>query len=295
MDRFWGSYAPNRRMVAHLSKPGPGSAVVFGGLAVYLAWSMLRQVFVETLPPDVALGQTRLGFVLNAAFFALLIIFTAGMARRVHGIDPLRLLGDGTRFLGDFRRVLVATGGFYAGLVLLSGDFSGGEMRPLLGWLAFLPVAFVVIGIQTLAEEYLFRGYAHHFASVLLARPLAWMVIPSLLFGLTHVFNDLSSPLAAATYIATIFAFGLACVDLTARTGSLGAPWGLHLAYNMFAICLYAEEDGFMSGAALFLYPSLGGDGNGGAAPAGLLLLWTLQNLVFIGVLWLIARTAVRR
>lgn len=292
MDRFWGSYAANRRLVSYLRDPGLVALMIFGALAIYLGWSLLRQAFLATLPPETGWGENRVGFLLNASFFAFLIFFTALAARRLHGIDPRRFLGDGRRFFDDFRRVLFAIIAFYGAYVIFTGDFSGAEMRPVGGWLAFLPFAFVAIGVQTLGEEFFFRGYLHHLACAHFARRVVWMVVPSALFAASHVFNDTSSVFASITYMVWVLAFGLACVDLTARTGSLGAAWAFHLAYNLFAICIVGEDGGFMSAGALYLFPAW----PSGAMPEpAVLIIWTFQHLLFLFVLWLVARNALQR
>ncbi|MEL6691100.1 MAG: CPBP family intramembrane glutamic endopeptidase [Pseudomonadota bacterium] len=292
MGRFWGTYAANRRLVSYLRTPGAPGLVIFGGLAIYLSWSFLRQAFIAILPPETGWGETGIGFVLNAGFFAVLVSLTAVVARRLHGIDPRCFLGDGQRFWADFGRVLAAVCGAYLAFILVMGDFGGAQMRPLGQWLAFLPFAFLAIGVQTLGEEFFFRGYLHHLACAHFSRKAVWMVAPSVLFAASHVFNDTSSVFASFTYMLWVFAFGLATVDLTARTGSLGAAWGFHLAYNMFAICLFAEEGGFMSAGALYVYPPWPGEASPDAA---ILMFWTLQHLTFLLVLWLVARNALKR
>ncbi|MCH2076309.1 MAG: CPBP family intramembrane metalloprotease [Rhodobacteraceae bacterium] len=292
MDRFWGNYAPNRRIISYLRSPGEPGLALLGGLTAYLGWSLLRQAFLAALPPETGWGEMAIGFLLNAGFFGVLTALTALLARRLHGIDPRRFLGDGRRFFSDFWRVLAAVTAAYLAFILLMGDFTGAEMRPLGPWLAFLPLAFFAIGIQTLGEEFFFRGYLHHMACAHFTRVAVWMVAPSAVFAASHVFNDTSSVFASLTYMTWVLAFGLACVDLTARTGSLGAAWGLHLAYNMFAICLFAEEGGFMSAGALFVYAPWPG---GGVPDPVILLFWTLQHLIFLLVLWLAARHALKR
>ena len=48
--------------------------------------------------------------------------------------------------------------------------------------------------------------------------------------------------------------FGLVAADITARTGSIGAAWGLHFANNTFAILILAVQ-GTIPGLALFHTP----------------------------------------
>ncbi|MEM9523651.1 MAG: CPBP family intramembrane glutamic endopeptidase, partial [Pseudomonadota bacterium] len=71
-------------------------------------------------------------------------------------------------------------------------------------------------------------------------------------FGLAHFDPEAKTnvwPIIAATGV-----FGLAAADLTARTGSIGAGWGLHLANNLHAVALISLP-GPLSGLALYVTP----------------------------------------
>ncbi|MEM6277317.1 MAG: type II CAAX endopeptidase family protein [Pseudomonadota bacterium] len=295
MARSGDRYGPNRRLTAYLRNPGAPATVIFGALAAYIGWSLLRQAFISALPPDTGWGETRIGFLLNAGFFAVLISFTALTAQRLHGIDPRRFLGDRRIFWSDMRAVSTWIGSFYLALfavyAFVFDSFAAAEMRSLPAWLAFLPFACGAIAVQTLAEEVFYRGYLHHFASRFFRSPWGWLIVPSLAFGVAHVFNDTTSFGTVFTYIAYVTCFGVAAADLTARTGSLGAAWGLHFANNVFVICVSAEEGGFMSGAALYIFQPLLQD----YVPDGAALTLSLvYNLMFLLVMWLLARNALR-
>ncbi|MEM9853209.1 MAG: CPBP family intramembrane glutamic endopeptidase [Pseudomonadota bacterium] len=293
MPRELRAYAPNARQTAYLSdRLKPASAFLFAALTVFLGWFFVRQTLFIFLPEGSLQGETRLGFTAHMAIFALLAFFTMRAARYLHSVDWRFFLGDPARLLPDFLRVLGACAAIYAILIAMGLDPSLATMRPLAGWLAFLPLALVLIFLQTGAEELFFRGYIHHFATVYLKEPLLWLAVPSAIFGLSHVFNDTSTAAAAFAYIIWTFAFGVACVDLTARTGSLGAAWGLHFAVNVAALGLASEEGAPMSAAALFLFPARSED----YAPDGSVALISLVfELFFLAVLWLAARNAVRR
>jgi hypothetical protein len=53
-------------------------------------------------------------------------------------------------------------------------------------WASFLPLALVGVLVQTGAEEVLFRGYLQQQLAARFASPLAWMVLPSVIFALLH-------------------------------------------------------------------------------------------------------------
>ncbi|MEM1375137.1 MAG: CPBP family intramembrane glutamic endopeptidase [Pseudomonadota bacterium] len=295
MARVRDRYGPNRRLTAYLRDPGAPTLVIFGALAAYLGWSLLRQAFISALPPETGWGETRMGFFLNGGFFAVLISFTALTAQRLHGIDPRRFLGDRRVLWADMKTVTLWIGGFYLAVyavyAVVFDSFAGAEVRSVPAWLAFLPFACGAIAMQTLAEEVFFRGYLHHFASRFFRNPLGWLLVPSLAFGVAHVFNDTASFGTILAYIGYVTCFGVAAADLTARTGSLGAAWGLHFASNAFIFCVSTEEGGYMSGAALYVFQPLLQD----YVPDGAALAMSFAyNLMFLLVMWLLARNALR-
>ncbi|MEM8591282.1 MAG: CPBP family intramembrane glutamic endopeptidase [Pseudomonadota bacterium] len=285
-------YKPNRRLTSHISSTAPATGFIFSALVIYLGWFLLRQALTSLIPPDAMLGQTRFSFLLNLSFFVLLFALTVSVARRSHRLDWRAFLGDQSRLVPDFARTLLACLTVFAIIVVMGFDPFSATSRPLVGWLAFLPIALLGILIQTGAEELYFRGFLHHFCSTYLRKPVLWLLIPSVAFGLTHMFNDTASGATMAAYVVWASAFGLACIDLTARTGSLGAAWGLHMAVNVTGFLIAAPENAPMSGGALFLFPERTDEFI--AEPA---LIWiaTIFELFFLFVLWLAARNAVER
>ena len=84
-------------------------------------------------------------------------------------------------------------------------------------------------------------------------RPVVWLLLPSILFGAAHLPNGETLTDGALWAVWAGF-LGLACADLTARTGSIGAAVGLHLANNLFAMVVIAEPGMPGSGVALWLF-----------------------------------------
>jgi membrane protease YdiL (CAAX protease family) len=179
--------------------------------------------------------------------------------RLVHRRRLSTLFGREGRIAGgDFRRALLATL-IVAVLVSLVTLFI--EPRPVatgispITWLLVLPVALVVLLIQTSAEELLFRGYlmqtlAHRFRS-----PWIWAVTPALLFAMAHWFPG-ARPWMNATVIFSIFLFAMGAVLLVKVTGNLGAAMGMHFANNVVAFLFVAADQRGQS-LAFFVTPSI--------------------------------------
>ena len=123
------------------------------------------------------------------------------------------------------------------------------QVRPLAGWLAWLPVFAALVLMQSLAEELVFRGYL---LGQLRARFRSlWIcaVLPSALFGMLH-FDANVWDVNAYMYVLNTTVVGVIACMVTLRTGNLGAAAGLHFANNMLALLLGVK--GNLAGATLF-------------------------------------------
>lgn len=251
----------------------------------------------------------RIGYVEGTSAFATLLQFgTFGitavifvrMLQRIHGRGFWSLIGAPEQAMRDAWRVTLAVGVVLLALEILPPWIAFAELaevRSLPRWLAFLPLAMVVLVIQVTTEEIYFRGYLQQQLAVRSSSPVLWMGLPSLIFGLSHYYNGIG-PADSALYVIWATALGLACADLTARSGNLGAAIGLHLANNAFALLLVGIQGWPASGLALFLYPAFDPeDYDYGlhllATPGGILEMLAMLGMVF--VLWLAARIAIRR
>ena len=153
-------------------------------------------------------------------------------------------------------------------------------------WVRLLPLSLLLIFIQIGTEELLFRGYLQSQIAARFASPIAWMVIPSLLFGALHyepsTYGENAVWLAAWSGL-----FGLAAADLTARAGNLGPALALHFLNNISAMMFAAMRDHW-DGLALYVYPF------GPEDTEALRAILPLEGLVILCG-WLVARVAIRR
>lgn len=172
-------------------------------------------------------------------------------AALVHWRRPRTLFGPGGRMLRHFVLGFLVTSLFGAAsfcVLVFTQDLSPGLDRST--WQRLLPLALVLLLIQTGAEELVFRGYLQQQLGARFQNPLIWLVLPSLLFGALH-FEPSAPPVAIALILCATGLFGLIAADLTARTGSIGAGWGIHMANNIAAILLVSMSDS-LNGLALF-------------------------------------------
>ncbi|MEM1235812.1 MAG: type II CAAX endopeptidase family protein [Pseudomonadota bacterium] len=285
-------YAAHDRFVAPAGDGGPPRRLVFAAIVIDIGWFALVALAFSVLPLSAAEGTTRAGLLFGLLFFAVLMVLTGFVSRRLHNRRFLSLFGDFDRLLPDMVRVAGACLALAILLIFLSGwDLRGIETRPLAAWLAFLPFVVLALLVQCLAEEVLYRGYLQQTCAALFKSRALWLLVPSVWFGLAHY--DPASPGAEAwAYVLWASFFGLACADLTARTGSIGAALGLHLTNNIMALCVTAEVGGQWSAAALFLTPA---GPEGVAADPAVVWIGTGYELIILAITWLAARNAIAR
>lgn len=245
-------------------------------------------------------GVTAFATLTQFATFGVTMALFVRLLHRVHDRGFWSLIGRPDAAVADLWRTTWAVGLVLLVLEILPpwaplGDLA--EVRNLLRWLALLPFALIVLVIQVTTEEIYFRGYLQQQLACRSANPVLWMGLPSLIFGLSHYYSGIGAA-DSTLYVIWATALGLACADLTARTGTLGAAIGLHLANNMFALLLFGIEGWPSSGLALFLFPSFDPADYDYSVQVlftlgGFLELLSTVGMVF--VLWLAARVAVRR
>jgi len=226
---------------------------------------------------------------------SMLIFFTTfiGMAvapmlvvRFLHHRMATSLFGPAPRAIRDFMQaVLIVAIIFSLNLAVWIYFFDAMPNVNWFAWLQLLPIALVAVFIQTGAEELVFRGYLQQQLAARFASPIAWLILPTLLFAAAH-YDPESYGANLWPILIAICIFGFAAADLTACTGSLGAAWGFHFANNVVAILLISV-DGPLTGLALFKTPYSAVDP---------VMTWLLVGDVFTVILaWAILRRALKR
>lgn len=228
-------------------------AGLIAGAAAWIGWVMgadSGSAWFRAL----ATGQTPLGVVILLYSFMALAIGPFLAVRWLHKRPVSSLFGARAGGWRAFQITGVVVFVVWTLFFIVLYPFERPEINvPPATWARWLPLALPALLIQTGAEEVLFRGYLQQQLAARFRSPLIWMVIPSFLFGLLH-FDGQHGLANAWLVVAVTTLFGLIAADLTARTGTLGASWGLHFANNAFAILVLATQ-GPLDGLALFSLP----------------------------------------
>ena len=226
-------------------------------LAITIAWSvgLFTTVAAVTGGASSGLFGTADSPLATLVFLLLIVglgIGTWGAARLWQRRGLGALIGRGARTLRDFAlaALLTWTVAGVAWAVTLPFAVPLAQNMPFDQWLGWLPVALVAILLQTGSEEVLFRGYLQSQLAARFRATWVWLIVPSLMFGALHYLPGESMG-PGLIYVASTTLFGVIAADLTARTGSIGAAWGLHFANNCLAILVIVYV-GAASGLGLY-------------------------------------------
>lgn len=245
-------------------------------------WVVVGEATARREIEQLAAGSTPASLVALLFSFIGMALGAVIAAALLHRRGPASLVGPRRAVLRDFVAV-AGLGGTVFGLAFAIWWSTGAfviRTDPAV-WLWFLPFALAGLLVQTGAEEILFRGYMQQQLAARFARPAVWLLLPSIAFGLVHYDPQTMGGNAWLIVLAT-GVFGLVAADLTARTGSLGAAWGLHFVNNVFAL-LIVTMGGGLDGLALFALP--------GADPASP----DLRPLIALDIALLVAVWALTR
>lgn len=221
------------------------------GLILSAVFALLV-ILLMLLPVVMIVGpvqmQNRLAAVLNSntapGVLGLLFSFLPQMVGLMLAVlvlmrrSPLTLIGPWGPALRNFVKVAVPLMVFW--LLVMPLSVQGDNVRQnmtLAQQLPWLPAALLGLLVQAATEEMFFRGYLQQQLAARFSARWVWLGLPSVLFGLAHYASGPSPLITVLTMLWAGF-FGLACADLTARTGNIGAALALHFTNNISAILL---------------------------------------------------------
>ena len=203
---------------------------------------------------DLAAAESPQGTLILLLTFVGMALGPVAAARWLHRRTAGSLFGPRVRTFRDF---VVAAGIVFvvlgASVVLWSIEYDAVTNLPWSIWAMVLPLTLLGLLVQTGAEEILFRGYMQSQLAARFRSPVAWLVIPSLLFGIVH-YDPGSAGGNVWLVVGAATMFGFIAADLTARSGSIGAAWGFHFANNTIAIAVLATG-GTITGLARWVTP----------------------------------------
>lgn len=193
-----------------------------------------------------------------------------------HYRSPFTLFGPRRALFRGFWRamlVLLPVYGISGALYYMAAD-PVANMN-VAAWLWLLPMALPLILMQITSEELLFRAYLPQQLAARFRSGWIWALLPSVFFGALHYNPAMGGQAIVVVIWATLF--GLLAVDLTRRTGNLGAAMAYHFVNNCFAMLVIAQS-GTLTGYALMRTQS---DITEPASPGALLVEFVLMIVVW--------------
>ena len=295
-------YAPHERFVAPAIGAAFGSVLLIM-VVIELTFMSTPYVFgwflLESLQQSYESGMTPFGAILQLISFGLIAATLLALVKWQHGRGFWSMVGPVTPTLHNLKIAGVAVFWLMLAQQFLPPWIAFAELeltRPIIGWAVWIIPTIGALVIQAGTEELYFRGYLQQQFAAVSDKTWVWIGVPSLLFGIGHYVNGMG-PADGVLYAVWATLLGMACADLTARTGNIGAAVGLHVSNNLFAYIIVGEADMPSNGLALFLYPAT----DYSAFDYGLHTLidpWVIPELLIlmlsVGVMWLAARVAIR-
>ena len=296
-----GPYAAQARMSDLTEHQSRTEVVVMGLLFVEVVWWIGGSVVFNLVYSGV-LGEGSAGEAIGSLLGTLVMWIAAGLAMRyLQGRRWQELILPVGTAVEDFVAVVRWMGGLLlimTVLAVLPFISEASYTRPLWQWLLILPFALAATFVQTTGEEVYFRGFLQSTLAARFRSPLVWALLPSIAFGLSHLFNA-DTPTEMVQIVLYTGVFGYFAADLTARTGTLGAAMGFHFAHNAVIFCIYGFEGSLEAPLALWLFPEpadYGAHAGEGGAPLldPIMLIDTFFLLSELTLLWLAARVGIR-
>ena len=304
-------YAAHARHIAACTPGGGWTGLVMTLIAIDLVFGFSGGLLFAIWPTDGLpeghwIDSTPGGLIVSLGLFVVPVLALGVIIAQFYRDSPLSVLGDLSRVAPEFWAVGKVLLWLNLALTLATFISSGTDeltMRPVITWAVFGLISLPFILIQTGSEELIYRGFLQQRLAGMHASPLIWMVVPSILFGVTHL-GYAGDPVENLFYVVWAFVFGMACADLTARSGSLGAALAFHAVNNAFAFLLVAGEGGPNSGLALWVFPLEVIDPATGVyevdflppdAGSGYFAATLVMQLLPVWMSWMAARIALRR
>ncbi|MGJ8622087.1 MAG: CPBP family intramembrane glutamic endopeptidase [Yoonia sp.] len=299
-------YGAHRAFISPARASSSLSRVLVMIVVFEIVFNLSPPIFALLLPSDAMVeefyeGVTAFGTLAQFASFGVAALGFWYLLKALHGRGIATVLGPIDALKTDLVRAGLSVGTLLLVLEVLPPWFDLSEVayvRDIATWfLVYIPLTLAVLLVQVGTEELFFRGYLQQQFAVLSNSRLVWMGVPSVLFGALHYFNA-EGFTDGMLWAIWAMALGVACADLTARTGNLGAAIGLHMANNAFALLLVAIDGWPASGLALFVFP-YEDRASYAMGPEMFLTLGTFFQLVTllltVWTMWLAARLAIRR
>lgn len=179
-------------------------------------------------------------FAVIGASFAIMLVSFAAAIMLVHKKRLTDVVGawDWRAFALGFA-VWFALASVFCALTYAMAP-SAFVLNPSPAGFSLVALGLAAFGVQTFAEEFVFRGYLNQGLLLATRNEMAAALISGALFGVMHIPNGWPQAFGAAG-MGVVFAL------IAMRTGSIAIPYGIHLANNLFASLVVVSANDILS------------------------------------------------
>lgn len=121
-------------------------------------------------------------------------------------------------------------------------------------FLPFMLTALILVPIQILAEELIFRGYLTQMVGLLSSNQWVVILLPGIIFGSLHGMNPEALSYQFVPVMVYYVGMGVFLGWLTLKSQGLELAIGVHLANNLYASLITTFPDSAIPSPALFTY-----------------------------------------
>jgi membrane protease YdiL (CAAX protease family) len=216
-------------------------SMAFAGLLVamrVLRLDLITQIMTPQQPGPFFIGNGIVFGVILAGFVAAAALLQRKRFIDVIGAWSWRLVGAGA--------AIWAVGLVLATLADWAIQPSGFRVSASPSTATLALAAAAGLGVQTFAEEWVFRGWLTQGLLLATKRPLPAAILAGLIFGSVHIPNGWPQAVGAT-------AFGIATSLIAIRLGGIAFTWGLHVVNNVFgAVVVVSGGDVFRGSPGFF-------------------------------------------
>lgn len=232
---------------------------LFGIIASFIIGSFVSALAAQVIGVDLFESGEGVNSVLKLIFallpFGFPVLFLWISYRNIHHLKPLSLFTSRDKF--DWSRFnFIFLIWFVLNSLLLGISFIAGEdIKWNFQWDVFLPlliVAVLLIPIQTLAEELVFRTYLFQAMGRIGIAPIISVVFIAVLFAMMHGSNPEVQKFGNLMFVFYVLN-GLFLGLITALDNGIELSFGFHAANNLFGVLIVSFESSALSTESLFI------------------------------------------
>lgn len=234
---------------------------IFGIVASFMIGSFISVALAQLIGVDMLGNLGGIDSVLRIAFallpFGFTVLFLWLATKYIHRLNGMSLFTTRSKF--DWSRFFLIFGlWFMLNGILLGISFAAGEeLIWNFKWDLFIPlfvVAIILIPVQTLGEELVFRSYLFQAMGRIGVTPIISVVFLAVLFASLHGSNPEVQKFGNLMFLFYILN-GVFLGLITALDDGIELSYGFHTANNLFGVLIVSFDSSALRTESIFIQP----------------------------------------